>query len=58
LRCKEEGSQETIVFGLSGHGFFDLSAYQAYLAGELRDDVYDHEGVATALSNLPTVPNG
>lgn len=44
LRCKEEGRSETILFGLSGHGFFDLGAYQAYLAGELRDDPYDHVG--------------
>ena len=57
LRCKEEGRGETIVFGLSGHGFFDLGAYQAYLAGELRDDPYDHAGVAAALNNLPTVPD-
>jgi tryptophan synthase beta chain len=37
LRCKEEGSQETIVFNLCGHGHFDLKAYDDYLAGNLLD---------------------
>jgi tryptophan synthase beta chain len=35
LRCKEEGSEEVIAFNLSGHGKLDLSAYDAYLRGEL-----------------------
>lgn len=34
-RCAEEDKAKTILIGLSGHGHFDLSAYQAYLAGEL-----------------------
>jgi tryptophan synthase beta chain len=37
LRCKEEGSRETIVFNLCGHGHFDLQAYDDYLAGNLLD---------------------
>jgi tryptophan synthase beta chain len=37
LRCKEEGTQETIVFNLCGHGHFDLKAYDDYLAGNLLD---------------------
>jgi tryptophan synthase beta chain len=37
LRCKEEGSQETIVFNLCGHGHFDLKAYDDYLSGNLLD---------------------
>jgi tryptophan synthase beta chain len=37
LRCKEEGSQETIVFNLCGHGHFDLKAYEDYLSGNLLD---------------------
>ncbi|HEX6358862.1 TrpB-like pyridoxal phosphate-dependent enzyme [Actinophytocola sp.] len=57
LRCKEEGRGETIVFGLSGHGHFDLSAYQAYLTGDLRDEPYDSVGVAAALNDLPVVPD-
>jgi tryptophan synthase beta chain len=37
LRCKEEGSAETIVFNLCGHGHFDLQAYDDYLSGSLLD---------------------
>jgi tryptophan synthase beta chain len=37
LRCKEEGSAETIVFNLCGHGHFDLKAYDDYLSGTLLD---------------------
>jgi tryptophan synthase beta chain len=37
LRCKEEGSAETIVFNLCGHGYFDLKAYDDYLSGSLLD---------------------
>ena len=35
LRCKKEGKRKTILFNLSGHGHFDLGAYEAYLAGKL-----------------------
>lgn len=41
LKAKEEGQSKTIVFGLSGHGYFDLSAYDQYLAGNLID--YDYQ---------------
>ena len=37
LRCKEQGSAETIVFNLCGHGHFDLKAYEDYLSGDLLD---------------------
>lgn len=40
LRCKRENKAETIVFELSGHGFFDMSAYDAYFAGKLEDIEY------------------
>ncbi|MDR2155589.1 MAG: TrpB-like pyridoxal-phosphate dependent enzyme, partial [Burkholderiaceae bacterium] len=55
LRCKREGKSETILFNLSGHGHFDMSAYQKYLAGELKDEVYDEKELAQALSGLPAV---
>ncbi len=37
LRCKETGEEKVILFNLSGHGYFDLSAYDSYLSGELED---------------------
>ncbi|MFM8548280.1 MAG: TrpB-like pyridoxal phosphate-dependent enzyme [Betaproteobacteria bacterium] len=56
LRCKREGRSETILFNLCGHGHFDMSAYQKYFAGELRDESYDEKELAMALAGLPSVP--
>jgi len=55
LRCKAEGRSEVIVFNLSGHGHFDMAAYQNYFAGKLVDQNYDESELAMALSGLPTV---
>jgi predicted alternative tryptophan synthase beta-subunit len=55
LRCKKEGKKKTIVFNLSGHGFLDLSAYEAYLAGKLEDYEFPGEQVEEALRHLPSV---
>src|SRR6266581_3739736 len=55
LHCKEAGSARTILFNLSGHGHFDLAAYEAYLAGSLRDEDYPEAKVAAALKTLPAV---
>lgn len=56
LRCKREGKAETILFNLSGHGHFDMMAYQKYFAGELSDALYDESELAMALAGLPSVP--
>ncbi len=56
LRCKEEGKAETIVFSLSGHGHFDLGAYEAYLAGRLTEPGERDEAIQAALAALPDVP--
>jgi tryptophan synthase beta chain len=56
LRCKREGKSEVILFNLCGHGHFDMAAYSAYFAGELKDDKYDEKELAMALSGLPSVP--
>jgi tryptophan synthase beta chain len=55
LRCKKEGKRQAIVFNLSGHGHFDLGAYEAHLAGKLQDYEYPAEKVAEALTHLPKV---
>jgi tryptophan synthase beta chain len=55
LRCKEEGVSRNILFNLSGHGHFDMAAYDAYLAGNLVDYEYPADKVAEALKTLPTV---
>jgi tryptophan synthase beta chain len=55
LRCKEAGEAKNILFNLSGHGFFDLSAYDRYLSGELEDFEYPVDAVQAALAGLPSV---
>jgi predicted alternative tryptophan synthase beta-subunit len=55
LRCKREGKRQTILFNLSGHGHFDLGAYEAFLAGKLQDFEYPAEKIAEALRGLPKV---
>ncbi|MCR4439883.1 MAG: TrpB-like pyridoxal phosphate-dependent enzyme [bacterium] len=55
LRCKEEGKARTILFNLSGHGHFDMAAYESFLGGKLRDYEYPEEQVAEALKRLPVV---
>lgn len=55
LRCKREGRAETLLFCLSGHGHMDMSAYQAYFAGQLSDRSYDENELGLALSLLPKV---
>jgi tryptophan synthase beta chain len=54
-RCREEGTSKVIVFNLSGHGHFDLSAYERHLAGRLEDYEYPAARVEAALSGLPTM---
>ena len=57
LEAKEAGEPRTILFGLSGHGHFDLAAYDQYLAGKLEDYEYPEELIEKALQDLPKVPN-
>lgn len=57
LRCKAEGTSRAILFGLSGHGHFDLSAYEQHLAGQLTDQSYDRAQVEAALAKLPALVN-
>jgi tryptophan synthase beta chain len=56
LRCKQKASEEVIVFNLSGHGHFDLSAYDSYLKGELVNYEYPEESIEAAMASLPEVP--
>jgi tryptophan synthase beta chain len=55
LLCKKAGRGKAILFNLSGHGAFDLGAYEAYLAGKLQDYDYPAEKVQEALTHLPKV---
>jgi tryptophan synthase beta chain len=55
IACRESGQGKTILFNLSGHGNFDLQAYDDYLAGRLQDYAYPVEKVEEALRHLPAV---
>jgi tryptophan synthase beta chain len=55
LKCKETGEAKTILLAYSGHGFFDMAAYEAYLAGKLEDFEYPQEAIQAALKELPEV---
>jgi len=55
LDAKKKGEKRVILFNLSGHGHFDMTAYQSYLAGELVDYEYPAEAVKEAMQHLPQV---
>ncbi len=52
----QAGEERVILFGLCGHGHFDLSAYDAYLAGELEDPEFSETDMKSALERLPEAP--
>jgi tryptophan synthase beta chain len=52
LRCKETGKEETILFLLCGHGYFDMSAYDDYFSGRLQPYEYPAERVAESMEKL------
>ncbi len=56
LKCKQTGEKKVIAFNLSGHGHFDMMAYEAYHHGQLQDSDYPADKVAEALTTLPQVP--
>ncbi|MDR7866879.1 MAG: TrpB-like pyridoxal phosphate-dependent enzyme [Sporomusaceae bacterium] len=55
LAAREEGKGRTILFSLSGHGHFDMAAYDSYLAGETKDAPCDEQDLARFLADLPQV---
>ena len=55
LECRETGEAKTIFFNLSGHGDFDLAAYEEYLAGRLQDFEYTDEMLEKCFSTLPEI---
>jgi len=55
LDAKAKGEKRVILFNLSGHGHFDLAAYEAYLSGKLEDYEYPEEAVRQAMAKLPEV---
>ena len=56
LRCKETGEEKTILFGLTGTGYFDLVAYQKYNDGVMTDYIPTDEDLEKGFAGLPVVP--
>ena len=53
LKCKETGESKNIVFGLTGTGYFDMYAYQAFNDGKMSDYIPTDEEIAASLANTP-----
>lgn len=55
LKCKETGEQKTIVFGLTGTGYFDMTAYEKFHDGKMSDYIPTDEDLQKSLSKLPKI---
>ena len=55
LKCKETGEEKTILFGLTGTGYFDMVAYQKFNDHEMTDYIPTDEEIAASLAKLPVV---
>jgi len=53
LRCKETGEEETILFGLTGTGYFDMVAYEKFHDGKMEDYIPTDEELAASFATLP-----
>ncbi|MEQ8196710.1 MAG: TrpB-like pyridoxal-phosphate dependent enzyme, partial [Clostridiaceae bacterium] len=56
LKCKETGEVKTILFGLTGTGYFDMTAYESYLKGTMQDYIPTDKDLEKGFSELPKVP--
>ena len=56
LKCKQTGEEKTILFGLTGTGYFDMTAYEAYLSGQMNDYVPTDEELQRGFDTLPDIP--
>jgi tryptophan synthase beta chain len=56
MACKEAGESKVILFNASGHGHFDMGAYDAYLRRDLPDYELEEEGIQKVLADLPKIP--
>ena len=56
LKCKETGEAKTILFGLTGTGYFDMTAYENYLKGTMTDYIPTDEDLQRGFDSLPDIP--
>ena len=55
LRCRESGESKTILFGLTGTGYFDMNAYTSYLEGKMSDYIPTDEELQKSFDTLPKI---
>ena len=55
LRCKETGEEKTILFGLTGTGYFDMYAYEKFNDGKMSDYIPTDAELQKSLENLPKI---
>ena len=55
LRCKERGEDKTIVFGLTGTGYFDMTAYEKFHDGKMTDYIPTDEDLAIGFAGIPSI---
>ena len=55
-RCRETGEAKTILFGLTGTGYFDMVAYDRYNRGEMEDHVPSDEELEAGFATIPSIP--
>ncbi len=58
LKCKETGEEKTILFGLTGTGYFDMVAYEQFHNGTMEDSVPTDEELAAGFATIPNLPEG
>ena len=58
VSAREAGEEKVILFNLSGHGHFDMPAYDDYLAGRLPEVEFSEEALEAGLAHVPEVPVG
>lgn len=56
VRCRESGEKKTILFGLTGTGYFDMAAYASYLDGSMTDTIPTDEELQRGFASLPKIP--
>ena len=57
IKCRESGEAKTILFGLTGTGYFDMNAYTAYLEGAMSDYIPTDEDLQVGFDALPKIPD-
>ena len=56
MKCKETGEEKTIVFGLTGTGYFDMMAYEKFHNGEMTDYIPTDEDLKQGIDGIPRFP--